>query len=332
MHAKIDWSLRMAEAAVELIDPAVDPKLFAVAKANLAGILLSGSQPSRGAVEAEDALRIFQDFASESLGHFALNALNQCRGVYAVLLWIKGCPDRALAIARAVMSDAAILNSPGFLAVSHLVASVHWWRSELPEIEPLLRRSAALLESFRFSAYRPSTQFYLGAMLTAKGDAEAGVALLETVQAQGGLATEVMASVELAKWRLAGGRVREALADLRRAEATSMKMANVLQTEIDRLTAEALAAMGESAEAQARLARAVESVRRREALGLELRVAISAVRVARRSGSDFVAVEALQAVYDRFTEGFGTLDARIARELLGVARVARRAPNGDPTG
>ena len=77
--------------------------------------------------------------------------------------------------------------------------------------------------------------------------------------------------------------------------------------------------MPDIAEAQARLDRAFESVRRREALGLELRVAMSAVRVARRCGSDSAAIEALRAVYDRFTEGFDTVDARVARELLGPA-------------
>ena len=103
------------------------------------------------------------------------------------------------------------------------------------------------------------------------------------------------------------------------AEAISATLANMLQTESDRLTAEALAEVGEFAQAQVRLDRAFESVRRREALSLELRVALSAVRVARRLGADAAAVEALRDVYDRFTEGFDTVDAQVARELLGDA-------------
>ena len=324
MHGQIDLGLRMAEAAVDHIDPAADTKFFAIAKANLAALLLNGSQPSRGTVEAEEALRIFGSISADDQGQFALNTLTRCRGTYAVLLWIKGFPDKALENARAVISDAENLKSPTFLTVAHMAASVHSWRSELPEIEPVLRRAAALLEGFRFSAYRPTTQFYLAAMLIAKGETKAGVALLDAVRGRAGLATVVMASLELAKWRLAGGEVREALADLRTAEAISLRLANMLQTEIDRLAAEALAEVGEFAEAQARLDRAFESVRRREARGLELRVAMSAVRVARRSGSDSAAVEALRAVYDRFTEGFDTVDARIARELLGAASVPQR--------
>jgi tetratricopeptide (TPR) repeat protein len=129
-----------------------------------------------------------------------------------------------------------------------------------------------------------------------------------------------VAGFELAKWRLAGGEFKEALAELQSAEAISVKLANMLQTEIDRLTAEALAEVGEFAQAQARLDRAFESSRRREARGLELRVAMSAVRVARRFGSDSAAVDDLRAVYDKFTEGFDTVDAQLARQLLGAAR------------
>ena len=319
---KLDLGLRMAEAALDLIDPAADAELLAIAKANLANCLLRGSQPSRGVSEAEDALRIFASLATKNLGQLALSTRSHCRGTYSVLLWIKGFPDRALAHARAVLRDAETLNAPNFLSVVQVAASAYWWRDELAEIEPVLRRATALLEDFRFSVYRPQAQFLLGTMLMAKGETEAGVALLKIVRDQAGRPPVVMALLELAKWRLAGGEAQEALAELQTAETISVRMANMLLTEIDRLTAEALAELGEFAQAQARLDRAFESVRRREALGLELRVAMSAVRVARRSGSDSAAIKDLRAVYDRFTEGFDTVDARAARELLGAASVA----------
>jgi predicted ATPase/DNA-binding winged helix-turn-helix (wHTH) protein len=321
-QGKTDPGLTMAEAALDLTDPAVDVELFAIAKANFASCLLRGSQPSRGLTEAEDALRIFENLATENLGRLAISTLNLCRGTYSALLWIRGFPDQALAHAQAVLRDAEHLNSPTYLTASSVAAaSVYWWRSELPEIEPALRRATALLEDFRFSVFRPQAQFLLGTMLIAKGETEAGVALLKIVRGQAGRPPVLMASLELAKWRLAGGEAREALAELQTAETISVRMANMLQTEIDRLTAEALAEVGEFAEAQARLDRAFESVRRRETRGLELRVAMSAVRVARRFGSDSAAVEALRAVYDRFTEGFDTIDARVTRELLGAASV-----------
>ena len=321
-HGKADLGLRMAEAALDLIDPAVDVELFAISKANLARCLTMKSNTLRAVVEAEDALRIFENLATENLGQLALSTLSRCRGTYSVLLWNQGFPDQALAHAQAVLRDAENLNAPIFLSVVNVAAQVYCWRDELPEIEPVLRRAIALLENFRFSADSPAAQFLLGAMLMAKGETEAGVALLKLVRGGAGLASALQASLELAKWRLAGGEVQEALAELRNAEAISVRLANLFQTEIDRLTAEASAELGEFPEAQARLDRAFESVRRREALGLELRVATSAARVARRLGSDSAAVEALRAVYDRFTEGFDTVDAQVARELLGAASLA----------
>jgi predicted ATPase/DNA-binding winged helix-turn-helix (wHTH) protein len=312
-----DVGLAMAEAAAVLVDPAVDLKFFAIAKANLAGLLLRGSQPARGMAVARDALRILEHLPPGDFGQFELSTLSQCRGIYSSLLWINGFPDQGLAQAQTALRDVEALNPPIFLEVVLVIAPTYWWRGELPKIEPVLRRAAALLGNISSSVFRSPTEFMLGAMLMAKGQTQAGVALLEAVRLQASLPPVVMASLELAKWRLGGGEVQEALADLRTAEGISVKLANVLQTEIDRLTAEALAATGESAQAQARIDRAFESARRRGARGLELRVAMSAVKVARRFGSDATAVTALRAVYDSFTEGFDTFDAQAARELLG---------------
>ena len=320
-YGKMEPGLRMAEGALDPVDPAVDVEFLAIAKANLARCLLRSSQPSRGVVEAEDAMRIFKNLAVENLGQLALSTLNHCRGTYSALLWITGFPDRALAHARAALDDAEHLNAPTFLPVVNVAAQVYWWRGELPEIEPVVRSATALLENFRFSVYRPQVQFLLGATLMAKGETEAGAALLQMARGGAGLVAVVQASLELAKWRLANGEVQEALADLQTAETISVKLGNMLQTEIDRLTAEATAEHGEFATAKARIDRAFESTRRREARGLELRVAMSAVRVARRFGSDSAAVEDLRAVYERFTEGFDTVDAQAARQLLGAASV-----------
>jgi tetratricopeptide (TPR) repeat protein len=315
---KTDLGLKMAEAALDLVDPAVDAEIFAIAKANLANCLLRSSHTSRATVEAEDALRIFEIIDVENLGRRALSTRNHCRGTCAILLWIRGFPDQALALARASLIDAERLNEPAFINILQTTATLYWWRNELPAIEPELRRAAALLENARFHVYRPQAQFLLGALLMAKGETEAAVALLQNVCELGNLASVVMASLELAKWRLAGGEAREALAELRNAEAISVTLANLLQPEIERLSGEALAEAGEFAHAQARIDRAFECLRRREARGLELRVAMSAVRVARMFGSDSAAVAQLKAVYDTFTEGFDTFDARTARELLGV--------------
>jgi predicted ATPase len=180
-HGKIDLGLSTAEAAVELMDRTSDRELLAISTANLASCLLRGSQPSRGLVVAEDALAMFGSLAIDNLGQLALRTLNRCRGTYAALLWIRGFPDRALGLARAVLSDLEALSAPALLPLLTEVASVYKWRDELPVIEPVLRRATTLLEDSPSSVYRPHARFLLGAALVAKGDTEAGVALLERV-------------------------------------------------------------------------------------------------------------------------------------------------------
>jgi predicted ATPase len=60
--------------------------------------------------------------------------------------------------------------------------------------------------------------------------------------------------------------------------------------------------------------------REQGALFWELRVALSLARLLRDQGRSADAVEILQPVYDRFTEGFATADLRSARALLDALR------------
>ena len=56
--------------------------------------------------------------------------------------------------------------------------------------------------------------------------------------------------------------------------------------------------------------------REQGALFWELRIALSLARLLRGQGRSADAVEILQPVYDRFTEGFDTADLREASSLL----------------
>ena len=76
------------------------------------------------------------------------------------------------------------------------------------------------------------------------------------------------------------------------------------------------AASGAVDAAEARLRRALEIARGQAALSWELRVATSLSRLLRDRGQRFAARDVLQPVYDRFTEGFQTMDLRVARSLL----------------
>jgi predicted ATPase len=62
--------------------------------------------------------------------------------------------------------------------------------------------------------------------------------------------------------------------------------------------------------------RSLDLARRQGALSWELRTAMSLARLQRDQGRVREARDLLTSVYDRFTEGFGTVDLRTAKQLL----------------
>ena len=61
---------------------------------------------------------------------------------------------------------------------------------------------------------------------------------------------------------------------------------------------------------------ALDEAHRQGALSWELRAATSLARLLRDQGHPAAAMSALQTVYERFTEGFGTADLIAAKQLL----------------
>jgi predicted ATPase len=61
---------------------------------------------------------------------------------------------------------------------------------------------------------------------------------------------------------------------------------------------------------------ALDWARRQGALSWELRAATSLARMWEKQGRSKAAREVLRPVYNRFTEGFGTADLKIAKSLL----------------
>jgi predicted ATPase len=127
----------------------------------------------------------------------------------------------------------------------------------------------------------------------------------------------------------------EALGDAGQiGEGLALLEAGIEQSETGWLTPELLRLKGEllllqstpaAAETVEDLFRqALDEARRQEALAWELRAATSLARLLRDRGRATEAVEALRPVYDRFTEGFGTSDLILAKQLLGEPSNAGR--------
>ena len=75
-------------------------------------------------------------------------------------------------------------------------------------------------------------------------------------------------------------------------------------------------APGAAAEAEEQFRRALDRARRQGALSWELRAATSFARLLGDQGRSGEGTELLQPIYDRFTEGFETVDLKAAKALL----------------
>jgi predicted ATPase len=119
------------------------------------------------------------------------------------------------------------------------------------------------------------------------------------------------------------GRAAEGLAvvaeALNRASATGERL---YEAELRRLRGELLFCSGRETEAEACFLEAVEVARRQRAKWLELRAALSLVRLRRQQGGAGEAGWLLSDVLGGFTEGFETAHLCEARALLAVSRTA----------
>jgi predicted ATPase len=83
-----------------------------------------------------------------------------------------------------------------------------------------------------------------------------------------------------------------------------------------RIKGEFLASGPHLSEAETWFSRSLDVAREQSALAWELRTATSLAHLWVRQGQSDEAQRLLRAVYDRFTEGFDTLDLRAAKRLL----------------
>jgi predicted ATPase len=113
------------------------------------------------------------------------------------------------------------------------------------------------------------------------------------------------------------GRPEEGLATLSEALTLLEETGERLwETELCRLEAELLLALGDVAEAEASLQKAIEVARGQQAKSWELRATTSLARLWHEQGRTHEAYAVLAEVYSWFTEGFDTRDLKEARRLL----------------
>jgi len=239
-------------------------------------------------------------------------------------LWLQGCPDQAVKIARQTIHEADELKHPVTLCIALLVtSSVFIWNGDWTAAEAIIERLVAHAARHSLGPYQNVGLGLTGKLLIKRGDAERGIRLLDDcldkVRAtRYYVLTPIFASA-MAEGLAALGQVKEALAAIDHALASvaesggSNRMPEILRIKGHLL---ASAPRSDFSEAKDWLLRSLESARQQSALGWELRTATTLARLLSDQGRRTEAHDMLAGIYGRFTEGFDTSDLSRARRLL----------------
>ena len=238
-------------------------------------------------------------------------APQQChsRAMLSRILWIQGFADQALSSSRESVSEALSSDNPDLICSTVLAAgAVAMWCGNLTEV----KRSLSMLREY---SILHSLEYYQ--LVVSLVDTTLAVRSGEmAVEADLKLSDDPLSSVQyLDQFATCGDELVSTCAIIRAEHGRGgWYTAEVLRVKGERI----LKAMGLSgaAQAEAQFQTALDTARQQDALGWELRVAMSLARLWRDQQRIPAAQDLLGGVYSRFTEGFGTADLIAARTLL----------------
>jgi predicted ATPase/DNA-binding winged helix-turn-helix (wHTH) protein len=232
--------------------------------------------------------------------------------IHARVLWVQGYPEQAMKVARACAEEGLHAGHGISLCFAVLAAcTVFTWCGDEAEGQ---RYAAKMLEHAHRCAL-PQWHFwgrgYAMAQRLLHGHhppQEAELYALQQDSHCGDLQVDVLATLHP---RLLSARA------IARAEAGCAAWS---RAEVMRCWGETLREAGSEAQAEQLFERALAIAAEQGAGAWQLRVATSLARLRQSQGRRQEACAPLQAVYERYSEGLGTRDLRLARTLLGELR------------
>lgn len=251
------------------------------------------------------------------------------RHIYSSILWLRGLPEQAVHSVHVGLVEGHATNNALMLSncLAQAACPIALYVGDLAEAERSIRMLLDCSAKSALNTWNALGRCFQGRLLLAKGDLtglpilrsavnwlrEAGFALHFAISL-GALAEGLTAAGQLVEAREA---IDEALKSAERNEE------HWCMPELLRIKGELLrldgSATGHGA-TEDHFQQALDWARRQGALSLELRAAMSLTKLWRQNGRTAEAYELLGAVYDRFTEGFDTIDLRTAATLLNEFR------------
>jgi predicted ATPase len=289
-------------------------------------ILLCGGELLLCREHAEQGLALYDhhEHRGHALRYGGHDAGVCCRYRRALALWLLGCADQAVAMAREAVCLAGQLAQPFSLvmALRHF-SHIHQFRGEAWLAQEQAEATVALSIEQGFPLYRATGTIMRGWAVAAQGDLEAGAAAVEeglaALRARG---ADLYRSYYLALLADVCGRAGRAEVG-QRAIAEALAFADESgerwwEADLYRLKGELLLAQSavNRAEAEGCFHRAVKVAHQQSAKAFELRATTSLARFWAEQGQRAAAHDLLAPVYGWFTEGFDTADLKEAKALL----------------
>jgi predicted ATPase/DNA-binding winged helix-turn-helix (wHTH) protein len=263
------------------------------------------------------------------LGHLNANFFGYDHRIRALValaraLWLRGFSEQALRTALQAIDEAERRDHPVSVCISLIYAApVFLWRGDLGRAANSIDRLIEYAGRYSLAPYRAVGMALRGELAVTRDEAGAGLILLrdalETLHAEQHNILATVFESALAEGLRKTGQFDEALITINGAIArAASRGATFDMPELLRIKGQILAAMSRTDRTSAAdcLMQSLAVAREQSALSWELRSATALARLLSENGQRDRACNTLVPVYDRFTEGFETVDLRIARRLI----------------
>jgi predicted ATPase/DNA-binding winged helix-turn-helix (wHTH) protein len=239
-------------------------------------------------------------------------------------LWLSGFPDRAAKIGRQAMDEAVKRDHPVNMCMAMIYTStVLLWRGDFDDAAQRIQRLVAHAARHSLGPYHAVGLALTGELAIARGDPAEGIPVLRNalglMQAEQYHVLTTAFHCALAEGLIQIEEIDEATvvidAALARSEALD-ELSNV--SELLRVRGEVWlrTTPADSGAAENAFQRSREHAKGQSALSLELRSTIALAQLWSGQGKTTDAVELLDDIYRRFSEGHDTVDLRHAGHLL----------------
>jgi predicted ATPase len=252
-----------------------------------------------------------------------------------MILWLLGLPDQAKRMMEININDATERGHVRSLtyALAHSACPIAFYTGDLSSADRYLRMLVERLQNHGSVWFEKWARCYTGVLLIKRGDLPGGTRQLKIAideLPQNSVHLRYLACLlELADGLCGDGQIEGALAMIETALNLCRRNEEFwCLAELLRVRGEIALKAGAPKDAEDYFNQSLDLSRRQKVPSWELRGATSLARLwqgQRRSGEAYAL---LASVYDRFTEGFGTIDLRTAKNLLSeLTEVSKAKPS-----